>query len=40
MTHHQTFVHIGGKRAKTCVQRVHVQTQLPILHATFGGWVG
>ena len=27
------------ERAKLCMQRVHIQTELPFLHATVGGWV-
>ncbi len=30
---------ISAKHAKTCVQRLHVPTELPFLHATVAGWV-
>ena len=29
---------IGAKRAETCMQRVHIPTELPFLHTAIGGW--
>ncbi len=38
---HGLSMQVGGQtcKKKTCVQRVHVLTELLILHTTFGGWV-
>ena len=36
---HQLSTQIGAKRAKkTCMLCVHIPTELPLLHATVGGW--
>ena len=39
VNNHRLGMQIGAECAKSCVQRVHVPTEVPFLHATVDGWV-